>query len=340
MAETDINPHPHRPPTNVADVVPGPTSEAVVTAGPAAGPARRGIGPLGWVAAVWLLFIVVVAIVGPMLTAEPIKTPDGRIKEACGDGRGLPLYDPFRCVDRKAAASQRAGNGAQGKFTHWMGVDDAGADVFSQMVVGTRTSLVIAGASVGIAMLIGGALGLVGGYFRGRLDSVIAGLFDAFLAFPQLILALAIVSFLGRTIPNIIITISIVAIPLLGRIARASSLQWSEREFVMAAKALGAKNGRIMTREVLPNVVPALLSITFLAVGVAIVAEGSLSIIGLGVPSGEVSWGTVLAAGGSQLRRLPHMAFIPIVAITLTVMALNVLGDALRRRFDVRESGL
>ena len=147
-------------------------------------------------------------------------------------------------------------------------------------------------------------------------------------------------SFLDRTVFNITLTLAIVAVPLLGRITRASALSWSEREFVMAARALGAGHRRTVLREVLPNVLPSLMSITLLAVGVVIVAEGSLSIIGLGVPAGTVSWGTVLGAGGDNFRNFPSMVFIPSIAISLTVMALNLLGDAVRRRYDVRESAI
>lgn len=305
-----------------------------------AGPARRKLSALGWVATAWLILILLVAVVGPFLIADPIVNDTGRVVERCGDGSGLPLYDPFNCVDRRAAAAQRTTGSADGKFTHLMGVDRSGADVFSQMVVGTRTSMIIAGISIAIAMLLGGALGVIAGYFRGWVDTAVGFFFDASLAFPQLILALAIVSFLGRSVPKLIMALCIVAIPLLGRIARASTLTWSEREFVTAAKALGARHGRVILREVLPNVIPALLSIAFLAVGIVIAAEGALALIGLGVPAGQVSWGLVLATGGTDLRGLPHMVFIPSAAIVLTVMALNLLGDAIRQKFDVRESAL
>jgi len=260
--------------------------------------------------------------------------------EGCGTGDGLPLYDPLNCVDRRAMASQSRGDGAVGKVTHLLGVDKAGRDVFSQMVVGTRTSLIIAVGAVGTAIIVGGLLGLLAGYFRGRVDYWASLTFDVFLAYPALILAIALVSFLGRSVFNITLTVAIVAVPLLGRIARAATLTWSEREFVTAAKALGARNTRIIAREVFPNVLPAMMSIAFLAVGVVLVTEGSLSIIGLGVPDDTVSWGTVLAAGGSDLRELSNMMFVAAIAITVTVMALNILGDSIRKKFDVRESAL
>lgn len=302
--------------------------------------ARRGLGVTGWIGLAWLVFLVLISLLAPVFVADPIVSDTGFVREGCGDGSGLPLYDPFQCVDRAALASQRSGQGAEGDVTHLMGVDATGRDVFSRMVFGTRTTLIIAVGSIGAAVLVGGALGVIAGYFGRATGATIGGLFDVLLAFPQLILALAIVSFTGRSVFNITVTLAIVAVPLLGRIARASALSWSERDFVTAARALGARNGRIIVREVLPNVVPALMAITFLAIGVVIVAEASLSIIGLGVPSEDVSWGSVLGEGGADFRNFPHMVFIPSVAISLTVMALNLLGDAIRRKFDVREAAL
>jgi peptide/nickel transport system permease protein len=301
---------------------------------------KRGLGFGGWLGVGWLVVIVLIAVIGPFLTAAPIATKSGFVTEACGDGSGLPLYDPFQCVDLRALANQRIGNGADGKVTHLMGVDGSGRDVFSRMVVGTRTTLIIAVGSIAFAVVVGGALGIAGGYYGRVTRATVGGLFDVLLAFPQLILALAIVSFTSRSVFNITVTLAIVAIPLLGRIARASALSWSEREFVTASKAMGAKQWRVVTREVLPNVLPALMSITLLAVGVVIVAEASLSIIGLGVPAGAVSWGAVLGAGGADFHSYPHMVFIPLIAICLTVMALNAVGDAVRRKFDVRESAI
>ena len=294
----------------------------------------------GRVAAAILLIIVAVGLISPFLTADPIKNSAGRVTEGCGTGSGLPLYDPINCVDRKAKNAQIRGEGAVGKFTHLVGVDGAGRDVFSQMLVGTRTTLEIALGSVIGALLVGGTLGIVAGYFRGRVDYWASLIFDVFLAYPALVLALALISVRGHSVFNISFTVGIVAIPLIGRIARAATLTWAEREFVMAAKALGAKHLRVIVREVLPNVLPSMMSIAFLAVGVVIVTEGSLAIIGLGVPDDVESWGKVLATGGGDLRNLSHMMVAAAVTITVTVMALNLLGDAIRQKFDVRESAL
>lgn len=290
---------------------------------------KRGLGVLGWVALGWMVFVVVVALVGPLLAADTSLKLD---RDGCGDGSGLPIYDPIKCAD------------IDNRFLHVLGVDGSGRDVLSQVVFGTRTSLIISFSSIGAAIVVGGFFGMIAGYFGRMWGSVIGSAFDVMLAFPQLVLALTIVTFVGAKentrVPSIILALAIVATPVLGRITRASALAWSNREFVTASKALGAKDGRIMWREVFPNVVPALLSIAFLAVAVVIVAEGGLSVLGLGVPSTQVSWGSVLAVGGNDLANLSHMVYASSAAILLTVMALNILGDAIRRKFDVRESAL
>ena len=143
----------------------------------------------------------------------------------------------------------------------------------------------------------------------------------------------------GRKLTVLIAALAIVTVPILGRITRAAALAWSEREFVKAAEDLGASHGRIMVREVLPNVAPAIMSIALLGVAVAIVAEGSLALLGVGVT--EVpSWGNMIALGRSDLARAPHIVAIPSIAIFCTLLALNYLGDVVRARFDVREAAL
>mgnify|MGYP002139078315 CR=1 FL=1 len=253
----------------------------------------------------------------------------------------------WRVVARRGQAvrNQRKDGNAEGAVTHVAGVDSAGRDVFSRTLLGTRTTLIIGVVSIVLATLLGGLFGLLSGYFRGRVDTVVSTLFDVMIAFPPLILALLLVlNFAGdedtRRVPAIIIALTVVATPILGRIARVSTLTWSQREFVMAAKALGAKPARIIFREVLPNVAPAMMSIAMLGIGIAIVTESSLALIGLGVPDDTVSWGSVVAQGGADFRNFPHLVFVPSVPIVITVCCLNFLGDALRKKFDVRESAL
>jgi len=334
------------------DLVVDPTESPAAPTSPAAEPTpakrknetKKKLGAGGWVAASWLILMVLLSILGPLLIASP-SAEGTRSTRACGDGSGLPIYEPFTCRDREAVRNQRSDGVAEGRVTHLTGVDSAGRDVFSRTLLGTRTTLIIAVVSILAATLLGGAFGLISGYFRGAVDTVVSTLFDVMIAFPPLILALLLVlNFAGgepgRRVPAIIIALTVVATPILGRIARVSTLAWSQREFVVAAKALGAKPLRIMLREVLPNVAPAMMSIAMLGIGIAVVTESSLALIGLGVPDDTVSWGAVVAQGGADFRNFPHLVFVPSVPIVITVCCLNFLGDALRRKFDVRESAL
>jgi peptide/nickel transport system permease protein len=198
----------------------------------------------------------------------------------------------------------------------------------------------------------GGVLGLIAGYYRGRIDTILSYVFNTFLAVPQLVLALAIVAVfasdpavsVGTREFWLVISIGIVSIPIIGRITRASTLAWSQREFVLAARSMGAKNRRIIVRDVLPNVLPAMFSIALLAIAVVIVLEGGLSILGVGVPPSTPSWGNLIATGRNELTKIvgasPQVIFAPSIVIFFTVLSLNYLGDVVRARFDVRESAL
>jgi peptide/nickel transport system permease protein len=231
---------------------------------------------------------------------------------------------------------------------HLLGGDGSGRDMLARVIFGARTSLVISITSVLAGLLVGGLLGLVAGYSRGKLDTVLTTLFNVLLSIPALVLALSLVAVFAsadqdvsnaRKTTVLIVALAIVTVPLLGRITRAATLSWSERDFVKAAQVVGASHRRIMFREVLPNVAPAMMSIALLGVAVAIVAEGSLALLGVGVT--EVpSWGNMIALGRSDLSRAPHIVAVPAIAIFLTVLALNYLGDVIRARFDVREAGL
>lgn len=308
----------------VAAAEEGRSGTAVVLAAVEAGPEtepRRRMGVIAWFAIVWLVLVVAAAVLAPV----------------------LPLADP----DESIPSLARQGPSVE----HIFGGDGNGRDMLSRVVWGARASLIVSVGAVAAGIVLGGFLGLVAGYFRGRLEGVITGLLDVMLAFPQLILALALVTFLrgdpsqegGVHLPTeliLIIALGIVSTPVLGRIARASTLTWSQREFVLAARAQGAKNGRIITREVLPNVLPAMFSIALLGIAVVIVAEGGLSLLGLGVQLPTPSWGNIIALGRNDLRDAPHIVAVPSMAIFFTVLALNYLGDVVRARFDVRESGI
>jgi peptide/nickel transport system permease protein len=287
---------------------------------------KKGLGIAGWLSAIWLVLVMGAAILAPWL---PIDDPKAITTEIVRRG---PLAD--------------AGS-APG---HLLGGDFNGRDMLSRLIWGARTTLTIATLAVVIGFVLGGMLGLLGGYFRGKVDLVVSLLLDVFLAIPAVILALALVTIL-RTQPGtngggldpevaLILALGFVSIPVLGRITRASTLSWSEREFVLAARAQGAKHRRIIWREVLPNVLPAMLSIALLGIAVAIVAEGTLAILGASVETDTPTWGNMIAIGRNALQRAPHIVFEPALCIFFTVLALNMLGDVVRSKFDVREGGL
>ncbi|HEY7106549.1 MAG TPA: ABC transporter permease [Acidimicrobiia bacterium] len=300
---------------------------AAVETGPEIRRRRRGIGIAGWLSIAWLTFVVLGALLAPYL---PIDDPKETIVSIVRKG---PLAD--------------AGS-APG---HLLGGDFIGRDMLSRLLWGGRVTLTIATLSVLLGFVLGGGLGLVGGYYRGRADAVVSLVLDVLLAIPAVILALALVTILRQDPANpgaggldpevaLIFAIGIVSIPVLGRITRASTLSWSEREFVLAAKAQGAKNRRIIFREVLPNVLPAMFSIALLGIAVAIVAEGTLSILGASVEADTPTWGNMIAVGRTSIQQAPHIVLEPALMIFFTVLALNMLGDVVRNRLDVREGVL
>lgn len=284
--------------------------------------ATKKLGVVGWLAIIWVIAVFGSAILAPLL---PISAPDRKFLRNIGDGPSIG---------------------------HPFGLDGIGQDMFSRVIWGARASLLVSVASVLFGLLFGGVLGLIAGYYRGRLDILLSYVFNVFLAIPQLVLALAIVAVfaseptvsVGKRELWLVISIGIVSIPIIGRITRASTLAWSDREFVLAARSMGAKNRRIIVRDVLPNVLPAMFSIALLGVAVVIVLEGGLSILGVGVPPSTPSWGNLIATGRNELTKViganVQVIFAPAIAIFLTVLSLNYLGDVVRARFDVRESAI
>ncbi len=283
---------------------------------------KKRIGIIAWIAIGWLALLVLLAIFAPL----------------------LPIKDPINGYDYLHIKS--------GLFTpgHILGTDDSGNDVLSRAIWGAQASLLIGVGSVVFGTLIGGFLGLVAGFKGGTTDTVISAFFNIFLAFPQLVLALTLVSVLspaasnsagwGHRVAIVILAVGIVSIPILGRITRANALAWSQREFVMAARAQGASDWRVMLREVLPNVVPAMLSIALLSVAVVIVLEGALAIFGLSIPAPSPSWGNMIESQISNPNSAPTVWMVPSVLILTSVLALNYLGDVVRSKFDVRESAI
>lgn len=312
-------------------------------------PGRKGrkLGLGAWMAVGWLGLMVFLAVFASVLPVgerdksitlqEPcpkVEAFGGRLREKCDIAGSGPFADD---------------GSARG---YLLGGDGNGRSMLARLVHGTRTSLLVATGAVALGFLIGGSLGLMAGFFGGRVDTLLTGMFNVLLSIPGIVLALSINAFLQKPSGEgggsalspeliLIIAIGIVSVPLLGRITRASALSWSQREFVLAAKAQGAKNVRIMVREVLPNVLPAMFSIALLGIAVAIVAEGTLSILGVGVKPPTPSWGNIIGVDrGLLLAGSPHVVLEPSILIFVTVLSLNFLGDVVRSWFDVRESGI
>lgn len=217
---------------------------------------------------------------------------------------------------------------------HPLGTDGQGLDVLGGLLYGARVSLVVGLGGVLIGALIGGAMGLVAGYRGGWVDRVVSILTDTLLAFPSLILLIAIVTVLDPTLMNVTFALGVMVVPSFARLVRANAMSFAGREFVTAARSLGAGELRIMFREVAPNIVQAVFAYSFMLVAVLIVAEASLSYLGLSIPRPEPTWGNMIAAGQSDFQRYPYLVGVPAVVLFLTVLSFNQLGEAAGRKWS------
>lgn len=219
----------------------------------------------------------------------------------------------------------------------WMGADKLGRDLFSRIIYGARTTLLVSIPSVGLAVLAGLVLGLAAGYFGGRTDTVIMRIMDIFLAFPGLLLAIAVVAVLGPSVPNLIITIALLYTPRLARIARGPVLALKEQEFVGAARVAGARDWRIISRHVLPNVLSPVIVEATLSTSRAIITESALAYLGLGAPPPNPSWGEMLSSSRQFMTSAPWSALFPGLAIVYATTSFIVLGNGLRDWLDPRQ---
>lgn len=250
---------------------------------------------------------------------------------------GACVFGPLLGVlpDPNAQDLSRAG-ATLGTPGHPLGADALGRDLLARCLSGGRISLLVGVGAVALGAVVGGALGVLAGYLRGATDTVISRFVDMLLAFPALVLAIVVATYLGPSVRNVILAIGFFTVPAFVRLARATALSVRERESVLAAKLAGARSGYIIVRHVVPNVLASLLSYGLLMIGTAMILEASLSFLGLGVQPPAASWGSMIAAGKADIADAPHIALVPGAFLFLTVVVLNLAADALQVRLDRR----
>jgi peptide/nickel transport system permease protein len=273
---------------------------------------RATLGVVFWICFAWVAVMILLAIFASVL---PLTNPN---------------YQNYAVVN--AAPS----------IHHLLGTDDLGRDLLSRIIYGSRVSFVIGFASVGLALLVGGSFGLLAGYRGGAVDSLLNAGSLVVLAFPALLAILVVEAFWGRSLFKLTIMFAVAGAPSLFRVIRATTLSFANREFVVAARTMGATTRRILVKELLPNVIPAAVSFALIGVAVAIILEGSLAFLGLSIALPTASLGNIINEGvvNNNLALNPYIALWPSIYIFLLLVALNLMADRLRARFDVRAGNL
>ena len=268
---------------------------------------KKLFNPKGFIGSILVVLVVLIAIFAPLIIPPEYATR----------------------MDMRARLSPP-------DFSHWLGTDQLGRDLFYRMMLGARTSINIATSAVLMSLIIGLPLGLVSGYFGGRVDNILMRLVDTLLSFPALLLALTISAVLGPSMQNTIIAIGIAFTPYLARLIRGEALRVSQMPYVEAAISSGATHLRLIIGHVLPNIMPVIIVQSTISLAFAILAEAGLSFLGLGTQPPEASWGLMIQASRDYLDRAPWTALVPGTAVALTVLGLNMFGDVLRDVLDPR----
>jgi peptide/nickel transport system permease protein len=265
--------------------------------------------PIVVVSAVFILLVVIVAIFGPWLAP----------------------YDPY---DQNLSQSL-----AQPNRAHLLGTDALGRDILSRLIYGSRNSLMVGIVALGVAALFGMSLGLLAGYFTGWVNTAIMGFIDALMSFPMILLALVLATLLGGGMRNVMIALGVAMMPGYARLMCGETLSVKENEYILAGRAAGSSNLRIMLRHILPNCLPPLIVLATMQIGAAILAEAGLSFLGIGIEPPAAAWGLMVEDGRPYLLTNPVLSFAPGLSIMLVVFAFNMVGDGLRDAFDPRLRG-
>ena len=308
---------------------------------------RRGRVTI-WLAIAWLFFIVFSAVGANWLPYVKHSCSQYPSQLECSTHvKGTPLKIERPPVWAVWAEPERSLPGAPER-AGWFGTDRNGYDVFSRAIFGARVSLVIGALSITFGLAIGGMIGLISGYKRGAIDRVTDNVMNIMLAFPALLLAIFVVSFFNspnstgeattRPIWPIVLALSILSIPPLTRLVRANTIVYAQREFVLAARGVGASNRRVVFREILPNVVPAMVSFALTGLAILIVAEGALAYLGLSVEAPTPTWGKMIFAGKDRLQEAWWISMMPAMVLFLTILSINLIGDVLAEKFNIRDS--
>ncbi|QKS73370.1 ABC transporter permease [Paenalkalicoccus suaedae] len=251
-----------------------------------------------------ITFFITIAIIAPLLTTQTVSQ--------------------LNAADRLSPPSAQ----------YWFGTDDLGRDIFTRIVYGARISLMVGFFAVTGALIFGSALGIIAGYFGKWIDMIISRIFDIMLAFPSILLAIAIVAILGPSLQNALIAIAIINIPIFGRLVRSKVISIRQEEYIMAAKAQGMKNGRILFHHVLPNSVAPIIVQSTLGFGTAILEAAALGFLGLGAQPPTPEWGAMLSDARQYIQSAPWTVLFPGFSIMLVVLGFNMIGDGLRDALD------
>ena len=297
----------------MSDVIDTPLPRGEDPLEAAVAPAKRDRKTLGW--AFWLCIVWIGLVVLSATFASFL-------------GLGDPNNQDFTSINQGPS------------WSHLMGTDDLGRDIMSRIIYGARVSIIVGFGAMVFAMAIGGSLGMVAAYRRGAVDTFVSAASYVMLAFPALVAVIAIVSFWGHELWKITIIIGIASTPLVYRVVRAATLSYATRDFVTAAKAQGATDRRILVRELLPNVMPAIISFFLIGVASVIILEGALAFLGLSVQAPTASWGNMINESRTYLSQNIWLAVFPSLAMFLFLIALNIVGDSLRSVLDVQEGKL